>query len=50
VDQDDIAYLINVVGGGPNPTGRDPDFNMDGNVDQDDVSALINVVAGGDCP
>jgi hypothetical protein len=49
-DQDDIAYLINVVGGGPNPTGRDPDFNMDGNVDQDDVSALINVVAGGDCP
>jgi hypothetical protein len=50
VDQDDVAYLINVVGGGPNDTGIDPDFNMDGNVDQDDVSALINVVAGGNCP
>jgi glucose/arabinose dehydrogenase len=50
VDQDDIAYLINVVGGGPNPTGIDPDFNRDGNVDQDDVSALINTVGGGGCP
>jgi hypothetical protein len=50
VDQDDVAYLINVVGGGPNDTGIDPDFNQDGNVDQDDVSALINVVAGGNCP
>jgi choice-of-anchor B domain-containing protein len=50
VDQDDVSYLINVVGGGPNPTGIDPDFNQDGNMDQDDVSALINVVAGGACP
>jgi hypothetical protein len=50
VDQDDVAYLINVVGGGPNPTNIDPDFNQDGNVDQDDVAALINVVAGGPCP
>jgi hypothetical protein len=50
VDQDDVSYLINVVGGGPNPTGIDPDFNQDGNVDQDDISALINVVAGGPCP
>ncbi|MCE7974033.1 MAG: hypothetical protein DYG92_06865 [Leptolyngbya sp. PLA1] len=50
VDQDDVAYLINVVGGGANPTGIDPDINHDGNVDQDDVAALINVVAGGDCP
>lgn len=50
VDQDDIAYLINVIGGGENPTGIDPDFNLDGNADQDDVSALINVVAGGLCP
>jgi len=49
-DQDDIAYLVSVVAGGENPTGRDPDFNQDGNVDQDDVAALINVVAGGDCP
>jgi hypothetical protein len=49
-DQDDVAYLINVIGGGPNPTGRDPDFNGDGNADQDDVGALINVVAGGPCP
>ncbi|MFZ2875688.1 MAG: hypothetical protein WAZ94_14530 [Phycisphaerales bacterium] len=50
VDQDDIAYLINVVGGGENPTGIDPDFNQDGNVDQDDVGSLINTVGGGGCP
>jgi hypothetical protein len=50
VDQDDITYLINVVAGGPNPTGINPDFNNDGNVDQDDITALINVVAGGPCP
>jgi len=50
VDQDDVTYLINVVGGGNNPSGIDPDFNADGNVDQDDVSALTNVVAGGNCP
>jgi hypothetical protein len=49
-DQDDVAYLINVIAGGENPTGIDPDFNGDGNVDQDDVAALINVVAGGGCP
>jgi len=50
VDQDDVSYLINVVGGGDNPSGIDPDFNQDGNVDQDDVAALIDVVAGGACP
>ncbi|MFZ2874115.1 MAG: hypothetical protein WAZ94_06500 [Phycisphaerales bacterium] len=50
VDQDDVMYLINVIGGGDNPTGIDPDFNRDGNVDQDDVTALIDVVAGGACP
>ncbi|MCE7975054.1 MAG: hypothetical protein DYG92_12155 [Leptolyngbya sp. PLA1] len=50
VDQDDVTYLINVVGGGENPTGIDPDFNQDGNVDQDDVGALINTVGGGGCP
>jgi len=50
VDQDDIAYLINVIGGGDNPTGIDPDFNSDGNADQDDVSTLVDVVAGGGCP
>lgn len=49
VDQDDVLYLINVIGGADNPTGIDPDFNRDGNVDQDDVSALINAVAGGGC-
>jgi YVTN family beta-propeller protein len=49
-DQDDVAYLINVIGGGPDPLGIDPDFNRDGNADQDDVAALINVVAGGTCP
>jgi len=50
VDQDDLLYLVNVTGGGPNPTGIDPDFNHDGNVDQDDIAALIEVVAGGPCP
>jgi len=50
VDQDDVSYLINVVGGGENPSGIDPDFNQDGNVDQDDVAALINSVGGGGCP
>jgi subtilisin-like proprotein convertase family protein len=50
VNQDDVDYLINVIGGGDNPSGYDPDFNGDGNANQDDVDALINVVAGGDCP
>jgi len=50
VDQDDVGYLINVVGGGENASGIDPDFNHDGNTDQDDIAALIGVVAGGDCP
>jgi hypothetical protein len=49
-DQDDTAYLVNVVGGGENPTGRDPDFNHDGNADQDDIAALINTLAGAGCP
>ncbi|MFZ2874425.1 MAG: hypothetical protein WAZ94_08075 [Phycisphaerales bacterium] len=49
-DQDDVAYLVGVIGGGANPSGVDPDFNHDGNADQDDVSALIGVVAGGPCP
>ena len=49
-DQTDIEYFINVVAGGPNPTGIDPDFNQDGNVDSGDTDALINVVAGGACP
>jgi len=50
VDQDDVGYLINVIGGGENTTGIDPDFNQDGNVDQDDVGALINTIGGGGCP
>ncbi|MCE7973994.1 MAG: hypothetical protein DYG92_06660 [Leptolyngbya sp. PLA1] len=50
VDQDDVAYLIDVVGGGENPNNIDPDFSGDGNVDQDDISALINAVGGGGCP
>lgn len=49
-DQDDVTYLIGMIGGGEDPSGRDPDFNEDGNVDQDDVAALINVVGGGACP
>jgi hypothetical protein len=50
VDQDDVAYLINVIGGGANPTGIDPDFNHDGNADQDDYISLVSVIAGGACP
>ncbi|MCE7973713.1 MAG: hypothetical protein DYG92_05200 [Leptolyngbya sp. PLA1] len=50
VDQDDVAYLTNVIGGGANPTGIDPDFNRDGNADQDDIAALIDTVGGGGCP
>ncbi|MFA6044264.1 MAG: FG-GAP repeat protein, partial [Phycisphaerales bacterium] len=49
-DQGDVDYLVNVVAGGPNPSGIDPDFNQDGNADQGDIDALINVVAGGACP
>ncbi|MCE7973688.1 MAG: hypothetical protein DYG92_05075 [Leptolyngbya sp. PLA1] len=49
-NQDDVAYLTNVVGGGENPTGLDPDFNHDGNADQDDIAALIDVIGGGPCP
>lgn len=50
VDAGDIDYLVNVIAGGPNPTGIDPDFNQDGNVDSGDGDALTNVVAGGPCP
>ena len=49
-DAGDIDYLINVIAGGDNPTGRNPDFNHDGNADQGDIDALVNVVAGGGCP
>ena len=40
----------NVIGGGDNPTGIDPDFNHDGNGDQADIDSLVNVIAGGACP
>ncbi|MBI1191255.1 MAG: hypothetical protein GC200_11315 [Tepidisphaera sp.] len=50
VDQGDVDYLINVIAGGANPSGRDPDFNQDGVADQTDVDALVNAVAGGGCP
>ena len=49
-DASDLDYLINVIAGGENPTGRNPDFNRDGNVDQGDIDALINYTAGGACP
>jgi len=39
-----------VIAGGDNPTGRDADFNGDGNTDQGDVMALVEVLAGGACP
>ena len=50
LDQGDVAYLIDVIAGGANPTGIDPDFTRDGNVDQADVDAAINAIAGGGCP
>jgi hypothetical protein len=50
IDQDDVAYLVNILAGGPNPQSRDPDFNLDGNADQGDYIALVNVIAGGPCP
>ena len=49
-DDGDIDYLINVLAGGDNPTGRNPDFNRDGSVDQGDIDALLNYVSGGPCP
>lgn len=49
-DQEDIAFLRDIIAGKPNTSGLDPDFNRDGVADQDDVASLINVVAGGDCP
>lgn len=50
VDSADIAYLINLIAGGDNPTAADPDFNQDGNADQTDIDSLIGVVAGAACP
>jgi hypothetical protein len=49
-DQEDVACLVNLIGGDPTCSAQDPDFNQDGNVDQDDVAALVNVIAGGPCP
>lgn len=49
-DQEDVAYLVNVIAGGANPTGRDADFDGDGVADQSDYAALVNVIAGGACP
>lgn len=49
-DQDDVVYLIDVIGGGENFGGLDPDFNLDGVTDQDDVGMLISVIAGQACP
>jgi glucose/arabinose dehydrogenase len=49
-DQDDVAYLINILAGGANPNNMSPDFNRDGNADQDDAAALIDAIAGGGCP
>lgn len=40
----------NAFGMDENPTGRDPDFDGDGNVNQDDVQALVNTIGGGGCP
>ncbi|MCE7974371.1 MAG: hypothetical protein DYG92_08650 [Leptolyngbya sp. PLA1] len=50
VDQDDVAYLVSVIGGGDNPACIDPDFNHDGNVDQTDIADLLSYVGGDGCP
>jgi hypothetical protein len=50
LDQDDVAHLTTVIGGGEDPVGIDPDFNRDGYADQDDITALIHDVGGGPCP
>jgi len=55
VDQDDVAYLIDVIAHPPNgipwnPCGADPDYNRDGTTDLDDARALIDVIASGECP
>ena len=49
-DQTDVATLVHVIAGKPNPYTFDPDFNQDGNADQDDIDALIRAIAGGECP
>lgn len=49
-DQGDVEYLVGVISGEPNPSGRNPDFNRDGGADQGDIDALINTVAGNGCP
>lgn len=49
VDQDDVAALTSVVGGGPSPCCKDPDINADGNVDGDDVTELATRIAGSGC-
>lgn len=48
-DQDDIAYLVQILAGGENPTGFRADFNLDGNADQDDIPALIGALFGAGC-
>ncbi|MCE7975176.1 MAG: hypothetical protein DYG92_12775 [Leptolyngbya sp. PLA1] len=50
VNQDDVAYLVSVIGGGDNPACIDPDFNHDGNVDQTDIADLLSYVGGDGCP
>ncbi|MFZ2874310.1 MAG: dockerin type I domain-containing protein [Phycisphaerales bacterium] len=49
VDQEDVRYLVNILGGAHNETGRWADYNRDGNEDQDDALALIHTIAGGGC-
>lgn len=50
VDQDDLAALVEVIAGGPNPWSLNADFNRDGVNDQADVQALVTTIAGGPCP
>jgi hypothetical protein len=50
IDQDDIAALVHLIAGGPNPFGLPLDFNHDGASDSSDVASLVHCVAGGHCP
>lgn len=49
-DQDDVTYLINLIGGADNTSNIDADLTRDGMLDQDDLTRLITLIATGNCP
>lgn len=46
-DQDDVARLVDCIGGGACESAVNTDFNCDGVADQDDVANLIDYIASG---